>query len=278
MEESLHSLPSLQAEYYSSMREIDRLPRRDMEEQLQRLRELILQLPLDDEIVSGIIAHFKSEGLLMVRSSSNCEDGDELAGAGLYDSFLSVPQTGIAAAVRKVWASLWNRRAVKARQNSLIPHDRARMAVLIQAMMAPDISFIMHTVNPVNNNRDEILAECAVGLGETLASGREAGTPYRMIYRKSTGDVELRSFASYSAALFQDRRGGVVRDIIDYSKIPFSNDRKFRTALSGRIGNIGSRVETVFGLPLDIEGLVTGNSVCLVQARPQQRGKRECRR
>lgn len=278
MEESLHSLSSFEAEYYSVLSEIDRAPLLDTEGRLQRLRELVLQLPLDNELVSGIAAHFAKGERLMVRSSSNCEDLEGLAGAGLYDSISSVPQSGIAQAVKEVWASLWNRRAVQARQNSSVPHGRARMAVLIQTMMPADMSFIMHTVNPVNNSENEILIECAVGLGETLASGREPGSPFRMVYRKNTGDMQMLSFASYRAAFVLDRREDIVRSIIDYSKIPFSKDKKFRTELSKRIGGIGSLVETSFGLPLDIEGLVVDNKIFLVQARPQQRRQVECRR
>ncbi len=33
------------------------------------------------------------------------------------------------------------------------------MAVLIQQMITPDLSFIMHTVNPTNKNPDEMLIE-----------------------------------------------------------------------------------------------------------------------
>ncbi len=278
MEESLHSLPYLETEYYSALKEIDLLPHPVMGAQLQRLRELVLQLPVDYELVAGITAHFAKGERVMVRSSSNCEDLEGFAGAGLYDSIPNVPQSAIASAVCKVWASLWNRRAAEARRHASIPHDRARMAVFVQRMMPADISFIMHTVNPVSNSENEIIIEFAVGLGETLASGHEQGAPFRAVYRKKTGDIEMLSFASYSAALVQDRRGELERNIIDYSKIPFSKDKNVRAALCGRIGNIGSRIEASFGLPLDIEGLVVGNRVCIVQARPQQRIQEECRR
>jgi phosphoglucan,water dikinase len=277
MEESLRSVPTLEAEYCAALKEIDRLQGPEMEERLQRLRELVLNLPADDELVSGVMAHFKKDDRLMVRSSSNCEDIEGLSGAGLYDSIPDVPQSGIAGAVRKVWASLWNKRAAAARQNASVPHGMARMAVLIQRMMPADVSFIMHTLNPLNNSETEILVELAAGLGETLASGRQPGSPFRMVYRKKTGEMEMRSFASYRTALFQERLGGVVRRTIDYSNIPFSKDKKSRTEVSGRIGRIGMLVETAFGLPLDIEGLMIDNKIFLVQARPQQRRQVECR-
>jgi phosphoglucan,water dikinase len=279
MEESLHSLPALEEEYYAAMRELDHSDAHDqrMDELLQRMSEIVMQLPLDDRIISGVTAYFSVGGRLMIRSSSNCEDGKVVSGAGLYDSVPNVPTAEVADAVRKVWGSLWNKRAFLARQNASVPHDRARMAVLIQEMKAPDISFILHTVNPINGNEDEILSELALGFGETLASGREPGTPFRMVYRKGTGDIEMLAFASYSASLVPDVRTGVRRALIDYSKVPFSEDYRFRTALGARIGHIACGVEKVFGLPLDIEGLVAGGTICLVQARPQQGGNKACR-
>lgn len=274
MEESLHSMPSLESEYYKTLKELDRLPHADMAAQVQRIRDLVLQLPVDDKMLSEVTTDFKKDDLLIVRSSSNCEDLEGFAGAGLHDSILNVPQSEISSAVLKVWASLWNKRAAEARRNASIPHEKARMAVLVQKIMPADLSFIMHTVNPISNNEDELLFESAAGLGETLASGREPGAPFRTIYRKRTSDIETLSFANYSAALCQDRRGGIMRNIIDYSRVPFSGDRNFRTALSMRIGDVGRRVERSFGLALDIEGLVAGDKIYLVQARPQQ-GRRK---
>ncbi len=274
MEQSLHSMPSLEAEYYEALKKLDRLPHADMATQLQRIRDVVMKLHVDDKLLSGVMSVFQKDDLLIVRSSSNCEDLEGFAGAGLYDSILNVPQSELDSAVLKVWASLWNRRAAEARRNASIPHEKSRMAVIIQKIMPSELSFIMHTVNPINNNENELLFESAAGLGETLASGREPGAPFRTIYRKDTGDIVTLSFANYSAALYQNRGGGTMRNIIDYSRVPFSRDKNFRTTLSVRIGAVGRQVESSFGMALDIEGLVAGDKIYLVQARPQQ-GRRK---
>ena len=44
------------------------------------------------------------------------------------------------------------------------------MSVLIQEQIHSDLSFIIHTSNPISKNSDEVYIEIAVGLGETLAS------------------------------------------------------------------------------------------------------------
>lgn len=47
------------------------------------------------------------------------------------------------------------------------------MSVLIQGQIHSDLSFIVHTQNPISKNVDEIYIEVAVGLGETLASANQ---------------------------------------------------------------------------------------------------------
>jgi phosphoglucan,water dikinase len=269
METSLHSDPVIAAEYASLARESDRNLGGGQDDYLARMKDIIMQLSLPEAITSDIARLFGRECRLMVRSSSNCEDREGFSGAGIYDTVANVSFPEIVSAVRRVWASLWNRRAVDARRNAGIPHDACRMAVLIQPLMQADISFVMHTVNPVTGSEDEILIELAVGLGETLASCLEAGSPYRLIYRKKDDATEMLSFADYSFASRPGRSGGTVRERVDYSKIPFSRDDNFREKMARTIGKAGLFTERAWGKPLDIEGLVSGGESCLLQARPQ---------
>ena len=60
------------------------------------------------------------------------------------------------------------------------------MAVLVQKQLSPDLSFVLHTVSPLDGDKDTMYAELAVGLGETLASGTR-GSPWRLAVNKSSG-------------------------------------------------------------------------------------------
>ena len=66
----------------------------------------------------------------------------------------------------------------------------AAMAVLVQQQLSPDLSFVLHTVSPLDGDKDTMYAELAVGLGETLASGTR-GSPWRLAVNKSTGMILL---------------------------------------------------------------------------------------
>jgi phosphoglucan,water dikinase len=270
MEEALHAAPEPEEEYRMLAGTLNDLRQNDFTDALKRLRGIIGRLEVPAELVSGVTERFTPDERLMVRSSANWEDLESSSGAGLYDSIADVPPSGVASAILKVWASLWNKRAAINRRNSGIRHDRARMAVLIQRMLVPEFSFIMHTVNPVSRDPDEIYIELAVGLGETLAAAETPGIPYRMVCNKQTGEVRMLAFASFSHALWPDPSAGLIMKTIDYSDIRLSKDGAYRNFMGRHLGAIGQFVENALGRPQDIEGVVSGDEIYLVQSRPQQ--------
>jgi phosphoglucan,water dikinase len=273
MEESLRLRPALAGEYADMLRRLGDPKDIGFSASIERLRDILL-LGVPDDIISGVKELFGGHTRLMVRSSSNLEDREELSGAGLYDSIANVAPQNVAGAIQKVWASLWTRRAALGRMISGIPHEKAHMAVLIQQMIAPEYSFIMHTENPINARADEVYIEIAVGLGETLASGGIPGLPYRMTYNRHSAKVQVISFASFSKAVVAGKTGKTEEITIDYSSVRLSVDDTFRNLLVAQIGKIGAFVEESFGGPQDIEGVVTGDKIYLVQSRPQQGNRR----
>jgi phosphoglucan,water dikinase len=270
LEEGLRAAPESEAEYRRLREEINRTAPENFATATKRLRDLIGQVGVPAEIAAAVGGHFEDRDRLMVRSSANCEDLAELAGAGLYESVANVAPAEVASAVRTVWSSLWTCRAVLSRKQAGIPHDQALMAVLIQQMLSPDLSFVLHTVNPLDGNPRELYAEVAVGLGETLASGAVRGNPYRFVCDKESGTLRTLAFANFSQALRPAAAGGLLRETVDYSRIPVSCDAEARKELGGRLARIGRQVEEALEGPQDIEGAVVGDEIYLVQARAQQ--------
>ncbi len=236
----------------------------------ERLREFLQRLELPNEIVSAIAGTFREEERVMVRSSANCEDLEDFAGAGLYESIPNVALKDVESAVRRVWASLWTDRAALSRRQAGIPHEAAQMAVIIQQMLVPDYSFVLHTVNPLNRSREEVYAELAVGLGETLASASARGTPYRLLCNKKSGEVQTLAFANFSRALRVGSDGNVSKELLEYSQITLSCEAGARQESGRKLAGVGRVVEGAFQKAQDIEGAIIGEKVYLVQSRPQQ--------
>jgi phosphoglucan,water dikinase len=242
----------------------------DLEAVLVQLRDCVNAIAVAPAIVDKLTTFFGPNTPLAVRSSSNAEDLETMAGAGLYDSVLNVSAATAANAIKRVWASLWTRRATLSRIQAGIPHNQVYMAVLLQELVAPELSFIMHTAHPLTGSLNEAYAEVAVGLGEILASASEAGSPWRLVCHRDTGAVKLETCASFSIALRPQTPAGVVRERLDYSKVALSTDPATAEVLGRRLSGIADALEKSFGRPQDVEGVLAGQNVYVVQSRPQQ--------
>jgi phosphoglucan,water dikinase len=75
------------------------------------------------------------------------------------------------------------------------------MAVLIQELLSPSYSFVLHTASPMGNDPATAEFEVAPGLGETLASGKR-GSAWRIAVNKSSGAVKVLAFANFSEGMF----------------------------------------------------------------------------
>ncbi|KAI5402197.1 phosphoglucan, water dikinase, chloroplastic [Lathyrus oleraceus] len=240
-----------------------------------QLQELISSLKLSKDVIESIGKLFSSNARLIVRSSANVEDLAGMSAAGLYESIPNVSPsnpTVFADAVGRVWASLYTRRAVLSRRAAGVPQKEASMAILIQEMLSPDLSFVLHTMSPTDQDKNCVEAEIACGLGETLASGTR-GTPWRISCGKFDGVVQTLAFANFSEELIVRSAGPadgeVIHLTVDYSKKALTVDPVFRRQVGQRLCAVGFFLERKFGSPQDVEGCLVGEEIYIVQTRPQ---------
>jgi alpha-glucan,water dikinase len=192
-----------------------------------------------------------------------------------------------------VWASKWTDRAYWARQRLGLAHDQLHMAVLVQAVVAFDYAFVLHTVDPTSGRADRLYGELVPGLGETLV-GNEPGRPLAFTADKTSGDITLQSLPSKSRGLYGD--GTIFRSdsngedlagyagaglydsvhakspsarVLDYAAEPIMWDPAYRHRLLETCVQIGLWVEKQMGEPQDIEGGLKAEAPYLVQTRAQ---------
>ncbi|CAH8388567.1 unnamed protein product [Eruca vesicaria subsp. sativa] len=240
-----------------------------------QIHEVMKTLQVPKETINTISKTFPKEARLIVRSSANVEDLAGMSAAGLYESIPNVSPSDplvFSASICQVWASLYTRRAVLSRRAANVTQREASMAVLVQEMLSPDLSFVLHTVSPADPDSNLVEAEIAPGLGETLASGTR-GTPWRLASGKLDGIVETLAFANFSEELLVSGKGPAdgkyVRLTVDYSKKRLTVDSVFRQKLGQRLGSVGFFLERNFGCAQDVEGCLVGEDVYIVQSRPQ---------
>jgi alpha-glucan,water dikinase len=195
--------------------------------------------------------------------------------------------------IKKVWASKWNERAWFSRTARGIAHDDLMMAVLVQQVIDAEYAFVIHTVNPVTGDDNELYAEVVLGLGETLVGnfpGRALSFSCKkkdlkptlfsfpnksvglygggVIFRSDSNGEDLERFAG--AGLYDSFLAQPAKELpLDYTEDPLVRDPDFRLEMIHAIARIGLEVERVCGYPQDIEGAVQEGKYSVVQTRPQ---------
>ncbi|TCN30648.1 pyruvate,water dikinase [Kribbella orskensis] len=108
-----------------------------------------------------------------VRSSAAAEDLVEASYAGLYETYLNVPSTGLGDAVRRCFAAAGSERVTAY-------HDwrgggAAAMAALVQTMVDAVCAGVAFTAHPVAGDRNQTVVTAVAGLGDSLVSGETTG-------------------------------------------------------------------------------------------------------
>jgi phosphoglucan,water dikinase len=233
------------------------------------------------EILDTISSQFSSlstnNNLLAIRSSSNLEDNSGQAGAGLFDSYLNIDlnnKSEVIKHIAKVWASVFNSRAIINRRNSNIDTKVARMSVIIMQMTEPDFCYVIHTINPINGNKNEVYIELAIGLGETLAQSNQKGAPYRIIYNRKDDTLNILNLSSYCYEM--ERKTSNIK-MIEYRNEDLTKSEDFINVVGKRLGKIGIMIEENISkekVGQDIEGnyMKDGGdkgNYYIVQTRPE---------
>ena len=190
-----------------------------------------------------------------VRSSATAEDLAEASFAGQQDTFLNVTPDELLNALKACWASLWSERAVAYRQTQKIADEELAMAVLIQEMCEADVSGVLFTVAPFNENASII--ESNWGLGESVVSG--AITPDSFHVSRETGEILERNVATKREMV---TAAGVSVVPSTQQDVPSLTDAQLK-----ELTQLGMRVETHYGQPMDIEWALANGQFVLLQSR-----------
>jgi phosphohistidine swiveling domain-containing protein len=215
------------------------------ESPLHSIRDRFVRVAIDPSLISEIEKHLThlGPGLVAVRSSATAEDLPDRSSAGQYESILDVQ--GFDAcdeAIRKCLLSLWSDRAYAYRKANGIDHATARMAVIVQRMIAAEVSGIAFTADPITGNRDHLVVEAAPGPGEAIVQGRIV--PDRILIDNKSGDI-----------IHQALSAGRTQCCLATESIR-------------ELSVLAAKVEDLFGCPQDIEWSIQSGRIWLLQARP----------
>jgi pyruvate,water dikinase len=116
-----------------------------------------------------------AEATFAVRSSATAEDLPEASFAGQQETVLNVHGLDdVCTAVRRVFASLYNDRAIAYRVHKGFTHDEVALSAGIQRMVRSDLgaSGVIFTLDTESGFDQVVFITSAYGLGETVVQGK----------------------------------------------------------------------------------------------------------
>ncbi len=224
---------------------------------------------LEAEITSGIHTTYGDQPLV-IRSSAPEEDGAGGSFAGLHESYVNVVGTSeILKKIKKVWASLWSDRAILYRQELGLEVLNSHMAVVVQPFVEGDVSGILFTRNPLDEN--QMVVEAVHGLNQGLVDGAIA--PDRWLLDRKKGAVAVHTEPEHRDSWFvRSASGGIICDRLDDEK---SAQPPLNESLLQEIVKLGLQVEGHYSAPQDIEWTRADGSWRILQARPITVGSKQ---
>src|SRR3954452_5575958 len=251
----------------------------------KQIRSWIMEAPFPEAIDREVRSFYQelekqssSDASFAVRSSATAEDLPEASFAGQQETFLNIRGADhVLEAIRHVYASLYNDRAISYRVHQGFAHADVALSAAVQQMVRSDqgASGVLFTLDTESGFRDVVFITSAYGLGEMVVQGSvnpdefyvhkpmlERGKP--AIVRRSLGSkLQKMVFSTTRAA-------GKSTKILD---VPEADRRRF--SLSDKdvldLARYAVAIERHYGRPMDIEWGKDGadGRIYVLQARPE---------
>ncbi|HKY93242.1 MAG TPA: PEP/pyruvate-binding domain-containing protein, partial [Nevskiaceae bacterium] len=240
-----------------------------LDEAVALIRGWIVAADVPAAIAHEIRAGYTGMGgstYVAVRSSGTAEDLEGASFAGLHDTYLDIRgDANVLDAVKRCWASLWTARAVSYRKTQGFTQFPS-IAVVVQQMVASEVSGVMFTGNPVNTATDQIMINASWGLGEAVVSG--IVTPDEFIVRHKDLSILNRTLGSKKVQIVRDPSKGsgtIHQDVPEERQQVFCFDDE----QVAKLAEVGRRIQAAYeDMPQDIEWGYAGGQVYVLQARP----------
>ncbi|MGE4111616.1 MAG: phosphoenolpyruvate synthase, partial [Burkholderiales bacterium] len=213
-----------------------------------------------------------------VRSSATAEDLPDASFAGQQETYLNVHGLdNLLEAIRHVFASLYNDRAISYRVHKGYAHDDVALSAAVQRMVRSDrgSSGVMFTLDTESGFEQVVFITSAYGLGETVVQGQVNPDEFYVYKRglaEGKGAILRRGLGSKALRMvFTDsRQAGKSVQTID---VPESERRRFSItdAEVTELARYAMTIEQHYQRPMDIEWGKDGNDgkLYILQARPE---------
>ena len=246
-----------------------------------------LPAALEEGIKAGVAALEADAGAQIswaVRSSATAEDMPDASFAGQQETYLNI--VGVPAildAVRRVFASLYNDRAIAYRVHTGYADMPIALSAGIQQMVRSDTGAagVMFTLDTESGFREAVFVTSSYGLGEMVVQGSvnpDEFYAFKPALRAQRPAILRRTLGSKMQKMVfgSEPKAGKSTDIVDVAladRTRFSlTDTEVET-----LANYALTIENHYGRPMDIEWGKDGTTgkIYILQARPETVKSRE---
>ncbi|MBG6241786.1 MAG: phosphoenolpyruvate synthase [Candidatus Symbiopectobacterium sp. Dall1.0] len=249
-----------------------------------QIRQWIIDTPFQPELEQAISAAYdqlaegEKEVSFAVRSSATAEDMPDASFAGQQETFLNVQGVdAVMVAVKHVFASLFNDRAISYRVHQGYDHRGVALSAGVQRMVRSDLaaSGVMFTLDTESGFDQVVFITSAYGLGEMVVQGAVNPDEFYVhkptllnrkpaIVRRTMGSKKIRMVYADSQAHGKQVR---IEDVPAELSVRFSLTDTEVEALAHQ----ALLIEKHYGRPMDIEWAKGGHTgkLYIVQARPE---------
>jgi len=241
-------------------------------EKLNKIKEwCINNLKLNPKQKTDIETNIKSiffneykKILYAVRSSSPEEDLLGASFAGNYETYLGIKYDSIEKYILKSFISCLDYRVFKYKLEKGFNVSDIKIAIIIMKQINCDASGVGFSINPINNDYDEIVVNSNFGLGESVVGG--IITPDEYIINKLNNKILSKKLGSKNKLV----KLNMIKD--ETSIIEQNEDKQKESSLNEEliiqiVKNI-IIIEKNYKLPIDIEFGIENNILYILQARP----------
>ncbi len=251
----------------------------------QEIRDLVVAQPFPAQLEADIREAYETlaagsgdEASFAVRSSATAEDLPDASFAGQQETFLNVRGIdAVLTAIREVFASLYNDRAIAYRVHHDFDHAAVALSAGVQKMVRSDLgsSGVMFTVDTESGFDGAVFITSAYGLGEGVVQGavnpdefyvsktalRDGKAP---VLKRQVGDKATKMVYTEDATVGRST-AFVDVDPAERTKLSLTDEQLVELAKQALI------IEEHYGRPMDIEWGLDGadGGLYILQARPE---------
>ena len=250
-----------------------------------RIRQWIVDTPLPPRLESEVreaYGRMQAEAGVdiswAVRSSATAEDLPDASFAGQQETFLNIHGVEhILSAIRQVFASLYNDRAIAYRVHQGFKHQDVALSAGVQCMVRSDLgaSGVMFTLDTESGFDQVVLINSAYGLGETVVQG--AVNPdefyvYKPALKQGKPAVISRNAGGKAIKMIFGAGSETGRSVLTVD-VPPGERRRFSITDTEveELARYGLIIEQHYGRAMDIEWGKDGldGKLYILQARPE---------